>query len=58
MGLVIEWEDRLYDFIKENIQNMKKVLEDPENDKIMSRDEWEKYEINLLAYFKYFFAKC
>jgi len=44
--------------MKDHVENLKKILNDPENDKIMTKDEREKYEINLLAFFKYFFAKC
>jgi hypothetical protein len=56
--LVIEREDILVEFIKDHIENLHNILNQTDNEKIMNKEDREKYEKNLLTFFKYFFSKC
>jgi len=39
------------------VANLKKAIENPEESG-MTKDEREKYELNLLQFFKFFYDKC
>jgi hypothetical protein len=44
--------------MKNHVATIKSFHENPKFAEEISKEELEKYEINVLSYFKYFFAKC